>query len=243
MKDFIKSVKRANREILRLIKKTSHKKLCKPLGIGKGGDLSCFIDVEAEKIFIKHLSKFGQILSEEIGYVGEKSDTLIVIDPIDGSSNFIASLPYYGTSVALKKDKATKCAIVCNLANEDIFIKNGKKFTQGKLKKSGQKRVKKSNFSSVGVFERSYNSKKFHKLIKKMGLKYRAPGALALSLAYAKTVDFVLYEGEVREFDIAAGWYMCEDLYKIKTKNYLFVSKDKQNFDKIREKLLKAGEK
>ncbi len=242
MKDFVKSVKKANLKILKFIKKTPHEKLCKAISIGKGGDMSRFVDIEAEKIFIKHLKKYGQILSEEIGYYGKKCDTLIVIDPIDGSSNFISSLPYFGTSVAFKKNGIVKCAIVCNLENEDIFIKKGKKLKQGKLKKKSLKKVKKNKFSSVGIFEKSYDSKIFDKRLKKMGLKYRSPGALALSLAYANNVDFVLYEGDVREFDIAAGWYMCDNLYKIKEKNYLFVSKDKQNFDKIRKKVLKAGE-
>jgi myo-inositol-1(or 4)-monophosphatase len=46
-------------------------------------------------------------------------------------------------------------------------------------------------------------------------------------------VDFVLFEGAVREFDIAAGWYMSEDLFRFKNDNFLLVSKDKGIFDKI----------
>lgn len=241
MKGFIKECIKANREISDFINTTSHKKLCKDVGMGSGGDMSHFVDVKAEKIFIKYLKNFGQIYSEEIGVYGKKSPVQVVIDPIDGSDNFISQVPYFGSSVALKKNGKTLCGIVCNFANGDIFIKTKKRFKTGNLKTLDFTDVKSNNFSSVGVFERAYCSEVYAPKLQSLKIKFRSLGALALSLAYANRVNFVLYEGKVREFDIAAGWYMCEGLYRKKTENYLFVSKDKQNFDKIHEKLLKVG--
>jgi myo-inositol-1(or 4)-monophosphatase len=52
-------------------------------------------------------------------------------------------------------------------------------------------------------------------------------------LAYAHDVNFVLYEGKMREYDIAAGLFMCEDLYIKKTEDLLLVSKNKEIFGKI----------
>jgi len=69
--------------------------------------------------------------------------------------------------------------------------------------------------------------------MRRYGIKYRSPGAFALSLAYAHDVDFVLYEGKMREYDIAAGLYMCEDLYVEKREDLLLVSQNKEIFDKI----------
>lgn len=241
MKGFIKAVVKANIEIRKYIDKTPHAKLCKDVSIGNGGDMSHNIDIKAENIFIKYLKDFGQIYSEEIGILGEKSLYQIIIDPIDGSDNFLSKIPYFGTSVALKKNNKTICGIVCNLANGDIFIKTKKGLKKGVLNESKFHEVASNDFSSTGVFEKSYSSEKFIQKMISLKIKFRSCGALALSLAYAKNVDFVLYEGNVREFDIAAGWYMCDDLYRLKTKKYLFVSKDKQNFDRICKKVLKVG--
>jgi myo-inositol-1(or 4)-monophosphatase len=65
------------------------------------------------------------------------------------------------------------------------------------------------------------------------GLKFRAPGAVALSLAYAHTVDFVLYAGAFRIYDFAAGLALCEGLEVIVEQDYVIVSKDKSVLEKI----------
>ncbi len=62
--------------------------------IGFGGDNSLNIDLFAENIFIEFLSYFGNIYSEERGFVDFNKDYTIVIDPIDGSNNFYSNLPY-----------------------------------------------------------------------------------------------------------------------------------------------------
>lgn len=239
--DFLSSCIVANKQVHDLITSSPHEKLCEDVGVGNGGDMSHFVDIKAEEIFIKHLESFGQIHSEEIGIFGKKSDTTIVIDPIDGSDNFISKLPYFGTSIALKENNIVTNAFVCNLANGDIFIKNKQGFKQGSLHVEGFRDVTCNKNSSIGIFERAYKSDFCLNILQNLKIKFRSPGALALSLAYARSVDFVLYEGSIREYDIASGWYMCEDLYRKMDKNFLFVSKDKEIFDKISQKILKVG--
>lgn len=67
------------------------------------------------------------------------------------------------------------------------------------------------------------------------GLKFRAPGAIALSLAYAKTVNYVLFVGAFRIYDFAAGLALCEGLEVIVEADYVIVSKDKSVAQKIEE--------
>ncbi len=239
--NFINSCTNACLEVQSLIQNNPHERLCEDISVGFGGDMSHFIDIEAEKIFISHLSKYGQIISEEIGSYGEKSENKIIIDPIDGSDNFISKVPYFGSSIALKKNGIVKKSFIVNFANGDIFYKIDKNVMQGRLGKEDFKKTTLNKNSSLGLFERSYKSEFVINSLKELNLKFRSPGAVALSLAYAKNVDFVLYEGEIRSFDVAAGLHMCEDLYAKKDKNFLFVSKDKQIFDRICKKLLKAG--
>ena len=226
MTEFINSVITANKEIYSLIQKEDDLKA--PQSKGFGGDISISLDLKAEEIFINHLSKYGKIFSEECGEVGSGKE-IIYIDPLDGSDNFKSNFPYYGTSVAIKD----KVAVVVNLANGDIFIKTKSFFKKGKLFEKDFVDVKTNPFSSVGLFEKGYLSK-LAKNLRKQNIKFRVPGAVALSLAYSHEVDFVLFDGKRRDFDIVGGEFMSEDLYKYKDENILLVSKDEVVFKNLK---------
>ncbi len=233
MLKFKEAVIVANKEIVELIKTKSHDMLCEKISIGHGGDVSMRIDLLAEEIFVKYLSKYGNIYSEECGYIDNQSEFDLIIDPIDGSSNFASNLPYFGTSVALKKQDEHICSVITNLANQDIFIKDARGLLRGKIDSLDFKKIDINANSSVGIFERSYCSQNIAEKLKAIKIKYRSPGAFALSLAYARDVDFVIYEGILRAFDVEAGLHMCEDLNLYKSSQILFISKDKETFDKI----------
>jgi len=230
---FIEAVITANKEILELLENNSGENLCQSVSLGAGGDISSKIDILAEEIFIKHLSIFGNIYSEECGFLDNSKSDDIVIDPLDGSDNFASNLPYFGTSVALKRDEKYIIGVVVNLANGDIFVKDEVSFRRANLKNLEFKLVEDNPNSKLGLFERTYCSKGLPEKIRKNSIKYRSPGAFALSLAYAHDVNFVLYEGKMREYDIAAGLFMCEDLYIKRTEDLLLVSKNKEIFGKI----------
>lgn len=234
MKDFFDATISANKEIYELIQNGLEAEHFQSTTKGAGGDISSKIDLIAEDIFIKHLLKFGDILSEEKGLVQSKnSEFQIIIDPIDGSDNLASNVPYFGTSVALKKAEKTVAGVIVNLANGDIFIKDTQEFTRGNLNNLVLKKVISNPHAKLGFFERSYSSVKFATLFREYNIKYRSPGAFALSLAYAHDVNFVFYEGSLRIFDVAAGEFFCEDLYTLKTPSLLLVSKNKEIFDKI----------
>jgi len=233
MNRFVEAVISANKEIIELLERSGDEDLAKGVSLGDGGDISSKLDLLAEDIFIKHLSHFGNIYSEECGFVDNKKEDIIVIDPIDGSDNFASKLPYYGTSVALKKDGKYVIGIVVNLANGEIFVKNKDEFKRAHLTNLQFKKVTNNPDSKLGLFERAYCSYETPRILRKHGIKYRSPGALALSLAYAYDVNFVLFEGKIREYDIAAGLFMCEDLQIKKTQDVLLVSKNKEIFGKI----------
>lgn len=233
---FLNTAINANEELFELLHvkglNASHHHL---FAVGAGGDVSAGIDLEAEQIFIKHLLPFGEIVSEESGVIpSPNAHARIILDPIDGSDNLLSHLPYYGTSIAyFENDKCTQ-AIITNLANGDVFIKDETGLRQGKIGKKDFTLVTCNAFSKVGIFERSYCSKKAHEKLHDAKIKYRSPGAFALSLAYAHDVSFVLYEGVMRSYDVEAGLFMCEDLHTFYGGDIFLVSKDKEIFDKIK---------
>lgn len=235
--NFIKAVLSSNKELYTYINTNLNSNdLSYSNTIGYGGDNSLNIDLYAEKLFIKHLKEFGNIYSEECGFLDMKSDIDIIIDPIDGSDNFISNLPYYGTSIALKYKDEILAGFVYNLAN-DIMIYRAfnSDIKTLSLSKSNfiSKNIKTS--SKLGIFERAYAYPDICQKLYENKIKYRSPGAVALSLSNARNYDFVLFSGEIREFDIAASLYISRDLFIYKTHTKLLISKNKLKFELIKE--------
>ncbi|NWF66772.1 MAG: inositol monophosphatase [Campylobacterales bacterium] len=229
---FIESVLSVNRELFNLIKNGLSDFHFVYHDIGFGGDVSSKIDLVAEDMFVKKLLQFGQIYSEESGIIGD-GEYKIVIDPIDGSHNLLSGFPYFGTSVSLEKDGKSFVGIICNLANGDIFIKTKEYFKVGNLFTNVYKDETSTDFTKISIFEKSYANEKLTQKLIESSIKFRSPGALALSLAYAHRVGFLLFNGKLREFDVNAGLFMCEDLNIYKKDKLLLISKDLNLFNNI----------
>lgn len=241
MTPFIEACIRANEEIAKAIEDGFDSAWFKKMGVGAGGDISSGLDLFAEAVFVNYLSSFGQIESEESGVLGEGRER-IIIDPIDGSSNALSLFPFYGSSVAKVNEAGiVDEAIVCNLANSDIFFRSkGGDVRQGKLFSREFSAPHRSENAEVGLFEKAYANPELVAALDAEKLKFRAPGAIALSLGYAHTVNYVLYVGTFRIYDFAAGLALCEGLEVIVEEDYVIVSKEKTIADKI-ELLIKAS--
>jgi len=229
--DFIKASFEACVEIASTLSQSDKSVLFEEHYKGYGGDISIGADLIAENILYKHLSSFGQILSEESGYLGN-GDNTIIIDPLDGSDNFKSQFPYYGTSIALINNTTTLCGIVCNLVNGDFFVRSDDKLTCKNIFTSSQK-LPVSTVSTIGLFEKAYYNPEIALSLKENNLKFRSPGAVALSLAYANYVKYVLFLGTMRDYDIVAGMHICKNLYTYKDDTCIIISKDKATFEKL----------
>jgi myo-inositol-1(or 4)-monophosphatase len=236
---FIKACIRANEEIFEALKEGFNASWFEKTKVGAGGDISSKLDLMAEKIFVKHLGIFGQIESEESGEIGE-GESQIIIDPIDGSANALSLFPFYGSSVAkVNAEGILDEAIVCNLANGDIFFTTtGDGIQQGKLFSTTFYTPHTAPHAEIGLFEKAYANPELVAQLDQEKLKFRAPGAIALSLAYARSVKYVLFMGTFRIYDFAAGLALCEGLEVIVEEDYVIVSKEKAIAQKI-EQLIK----
>ncbi|MDR2153197.1 MAG: inositol monophosphatase [Helicobacteraceae bacterium] len=244
MESFIAASIEANKEIAAILRDNDDDSLFYhdkegDEGIGYGGDRSLKIDLLAEDIFIKRLSRFGRINSEERGPFGEGDDE-IVIDPIDGSANLASGIPYYGASIALKRNGKAICSVVCNLANGDCFVKSFNEGYRRNLFSPERKPITRNLKPLAGVFEKAYSHPKIAVLLKKNGFKFRSPGALALSLAYARDVCFTLAAGRSREYDIIAGLHLCDDLYNFVSEKLIIVSADRAIFERLKSILIEG---
>lgn len=229
---FIQSSLEACKELFYLLQNAPSQNLYELSQEGFGGDISAEVDLLAEQLFIKKLSKFGRIISEEIGFVGS-GEYDIIIDPIDGSKNFLSNFPYYGASIALKKGSQTLVGIICNLANGDIFLKTNTFFHRAKIYDLNFKNYHVHTHSKVGIVEKLDQSQNFLNKLIQNKIKFRSPGAIALSLAYAREVEFVAFMGVTRDFDVAAGMLMCQDLHCYIDEKTVIISKDSDVFKRL----------
>ena len=197
-------------------------------GVGFGGDRSLNIDLIAEKIYIEKLKEFGNIYSEEAGFIDNKKDKKIVIDPIDGSYNVSNHIPYFGTSLYLEDE----ASVVVNLSNGDYFTRVGnKKEFNNLFRKPFMSTFRKD----VIIFEKAYQNPDIAQKLRNAGLKFRAPGALSLSLSYGEHAKAVIYKGEIREFDIAAARYYNQECFWYIEDDLLVMSPDEKDFNEVLE--------
>ncbi len=233
MEEIFLSLKTAAKKIFELIHLPMDESYYEYRGVGAGGDRSSKIDLVAEQIFCEHLSRYGRIVSEESGASGE-GEYEIILDPIDGSDNLLSRFPYYGSSIAFIKNDEVKLSFIVNFANGDFFVKWDGFYKKGSLLHDKLKDVKENLHAKVGLFEKAYANPHIVEGLKELGLKFRAPGAVALSLAYARYVNFVLFVGELRSYDVAAGLHQCQGLYVHSDDSHIIVAKNKEIFDKIK---------
>ncbi|EDO8292814.1 inositol monophosphatase [Campylobacter jejuni] len=235
MKEFLDACLNANLQIRKYLNNIPQNdlKLCSKLGYDKNQGYE--LDLKCEQIFIKYLSCFGQIFSEESGLIGKASPKQMILDPLDGSSNFVSKIPFYGTSIALMEKDQAKSAFVCNLVSQEIFAFNNKQAFKSNLSDPKYSPLTPNLFSKIGIVEKISLYPELLDFLTKNQLKFRSLGATALSLAYASYFSFVLILGKARIFDTAAALAIHQNLYIEKNENFLLLSQDKKIFDIILE--------
>jgi len=206
-----------------------------PHNLGFGGDVSRGVDLEAESICYHHLSKYGSVFSEESGWMDPENSVTVILDPIDGSDNYLSHFPYYGISIGRLCNGEMSDAVVCNLANGDVFIRTPDEYYRVTLEKPAVKqKIIPNPFAKVGLFEKAPEHPNLIQKLIDDKLKFRSPGAIALSLAYAPYVKYMLFLGTMRPYDIQAGLYLSKDLYCFQDDRYILISADKEVFEQVR---------
>ena len=91
-------------------------------------------------------------------------------------------------------------------------------------------KTKTHSLNNMILFEKAYANIELCEKLAKNGIKYRSPGALALSLALADRCKAVIFRGDIREFDILAGLHFNSHL-NIKIKNdTILIAKNRKDF-------------
>lgn len=99
-------------------------------------DIGLAEDIESEKIILDILKgKFPKhnFYSEEIGNIDKNSDYTWYIDPLDGTNNYFAGIPYFSVSIALMIKNEIVLGLIYNPISNQLFeaIKGGGAFLNG----------------------------------------------------------------------------------------------------------------
>ena len=179
------------------------------------------LDKKSEQIIIDTIRKAypaHNIISEESGEYDQKSEYTWIIDPIDGTTNFIHGHPEYSISIALKHKEKITHGVIFDPNRNDIYqaeIGSGAYLNDKRL------RVTKVNYledALIGTGFPTYNIDlldKYLAIFKDMLLTtsgQRRSGSAALDLAYvaAGCLDG-FWEFNLKPWDIAAGYVLIKE--------------------------------
>jgi len=181
------------------------------------GDFVTASDKRVEKIIINELnvesSKYSVLCEEKGELIGKNKEKRWIIDPIDGTTNFLNGLPHFAISIAYEEKGEILSGIVFDpIKNEMFFAEKG----QGAYLNNIRTRVSnKSDFKNSLLVTGGprYTSnikdkvfKEYIELAKKVRPPIRKSGSAALDLAYVAAGRFDgTWHRELKYWDIAAG--------------------------------------
>ena len=179
-------------------------------------------DLKAEKIIIEELKKarpYYSIISEESGIENnkDKSNTWI-IDPIDGTTNFLHGVPHFAISIALKSDDEIVSGLIFDPIKNEMFFaekENGAFFNNHRMKVSKKNELNDCLFVTGGKIKQELN------------LPHRKSGCAALDMAYVAAGRYDGYfQHDLNLWDIAAGIILVKEAGGILNEINLSVNKN-----------------
>ncbi len=164
-------------------------------------------DLKTEKIIIEELKKARpnySIISEENGFEENKDkNNTWIIDPIDGTVNFLHGIPHFAISIALKSNNEIVSGLIFDPIKDELFFAekdNGAFFNNHRIKVSKKKEINDCLFVTGG------------KIKNEPDLSYRKSGSAALDMAYVASGRYDGYfQKNLNLWDIAAGIILIKE--------------------------------
>ena len=164
-------------------------------------------DKNVEKILIEELSKTKKnysFLSEEIGSIENKDkENVWIIDPIDGTTNFMHGIPHFAICIALESKKEIISGLIYDPIKDEMFYAEKNK---GSYLNNQRLRVSNKNLIDECLFSSNHEGVKFS------NLNMRYSGCASLDLAYVASGRLDGYfHNKINIWDIAAGALLVKE--------------------------------
>ena len=158
-------------------------------------------DLKTEKIIIEELKKARpnySFISEENGIeINKDKKNTWIIDPIDGTVNFLHGIPHFAISIALQSNNEIVSGLIFDPIKNEMFYAEKDKgafFNNQRIRVSKKNKINECLFATSGVVK------------SELDLPYRKSGSAALDLAYVASGRYDGYfQNGLNLWDIAAG--------------------------------------
>tara|TARA_X000000950_G_scaffold59119_1_gene71684 strand:- start:1692 stop:2495 length:804 start_codon:yes stop_codon:yes gene_type:complete len=219
MNMMIRAAEKAARSLLRDFGEVEQLQVSK-----KGpGDFVSAADKRSEQLIYEELRKayptYSFLMEESGEIVGTNPDFCWIIDPLDGTTNFLHGIPHWAISIALKTKGDITHALVYDPVKDEMFTaeKNGGAFIHRnkRLRVSGRNDLMMASIAT-GAPRRSAASKeqflREYNAMLSIAPGLRRFGAAALDLAYVAAGRCeAFWERELKAWDVAAGYLIVKE--------------------------------
>ena len=183
--------------------------------------LVTYVDKTAEDMLVSGLAKIlpsASFVTEEETVVNQDSELVWIIDPLDGTTNFLCSIPFFSISIALKHRDQMVLGLVRGIMQEEDFyaIAGGGAFRNGKRLHLNQTRPINEAILATGFpYSDVQRTAHYIDVLKSLLRQVRAVrrlGSAALDLAYVACGRFDgYYEKNLNIWDVAAGALLVQE--------------------------------
>ena len=179
-------------------------------------------DIKVEKILVEELQKARptySILSEEIGEINNDESFKWIIDPIDGTSNFLHGIPHFAISIGLEHDKEIICGIIYDPIKDEMFVAekgNGAYVNNKRMRVSSRSKLKDCIIFTGGPRQNPKDKELFFVEYKNFSSIVKTPirkmGSASLDIAYvaAGRCDG-FWQRNLNYWDYAAGIILVKE--------------------------------
>jgi myo-inositol-1(or 4)-monophosphatase len=187
------------------------------------GDFVTASDKRVEKILIKELnienSKYSVLCEEQGKLTGENKEKRWVIDPIDGTTNFLNGVPHFAISIAYEEEGEIVSGIIFDVIKNELFFAEkgqGAYLNNQRTRVSNKSDFKNSLLATGGPRYMSDNKDKIFEeyinLSKKIRPPIRKTGSAALDLAYVASGRLDgSWQRDLKYWDVAAGIILVKE--------------------------------
>lgn len=173
------------------------------------------VDKAAEETIIETLSEAYPnhgFLAEESGELLNNSDHIWIIDPLDGTTNFIHGFPQYAISIALSVNGVLQQAVIYDPNRDELFSASkggGAYVDRRRLRVADQIKLDNALIGTGFPYRQDQDVDQYLKIFADMTRQcagLRRPGAASLDLAYVAAGRYDgFFESELKPWDMAAG--------------------------------------
>lgn len=179
-------------------------------------------DTKAEEIIHEELSKtrpnYGFVMEERGEIEGSDISNRWIVDPLDGTTNFLHGIPHFAISIGLERDRKIEAAVVYNPITDDMFIAErgkGAFHNDHRLRVSGRSAIADSIFATGIPFMGRGEHEPFlmeMRAVMAQSAGIRRFGSAALDLAFVAAGRYDgFWERGLSRWDIAAGILLVKE--------------------------------